>query len=182
VLWVLSMQRWRIQALGALLPLNPVELSTPYRPHLAAWGRERRGVVRALELEAQGVVSDRGPRLKIFGKGVADEWSSPPPALGVLHAYRVALHRPASVLQAAFTGAKVSGVLLRFDNLSPRAGWTVKVDAGLMSGVPQVLTVDSDGNFVGSLSSTAGSLQYLDLTSSGDEKSDFQRVYLENEP
>jgi hypothetical protein len=181
-LWVLSIQRWRLQTLGALSALDPIELTTPYRPQLASWGRERRGSVRALELEAQGVWSDREPRLKRHSGSLADVWSSPPPALGVLHAYRLSLRRPASVLQAQWQGDEVRGVLLRADNLSPRQGWVVKVDAGLLTGVSQVLTVKDDGSFVAALSPTSRSLFSLDLTSSGDEKADFQRLSPEKKP
>jgi hypothetical protein len=176
-LWVLSVQRWRLRALGAMIPLNPVELATPYRPALASWGRERRGVVRALEMEAQGVWSDREPHLHRYQGSQADVWSSPPPALGVLHSYRVGVHRPASVLEAQWVGDRVQGVLLRADNLSPREAWTVKIDGGAMPGVSQVAVVDKDGAFQATLSPSARTLSHLDLTSSGDEKSDFQRLY-----
>ncbi|HTB35023.1 MAG TPA: hypothetical protein VK842_09175, partial [bacterium] len=128
-LWVLTVQPWRFQVEGALGPLEPVQILTGYRPDLASWGRERRGVVQEMELAAQGIWSDRPEHLRVRGGALADDWSSPPPALGVLHSYRVGLRGHQSVLQAQWLGDQLSGVLLRSDNLSPRSGWTVSATA-----------------------------------------------------
>jgi hypothetical protein len=126
VLWVLTAQHWRLSTEGVLTSLRRVQLLTPYRPELASWGREERGPVRALEVEAEGVWCDRPGRLRV-DPDLADDWSSPPPALGMLHWYDIGLRRPVDVLEARRGPAKVEGVLLRADNLSPRGGWHVAV-------------------------------------------------------
>gem|GEM_PF-2263983 len=175
-LWVLTVQPWRLQVEGALGPLDPVQLLTPYRPDLASWGRERRGVVKEMELAAQGLWTDRPQRLRLHNGTQADDWTSPPPALGVLHSYRLGLHSHQSVLQAQWQGDELSGVLLRCDNLSPRSGWTVSATAQGLSATPLVMAVDEQGLFHTTVSPSMNGAFWLELGSSGDEKSDFQRI------
>jgi hypothetical protein len=175
-LWVLTVQPWRFQVEGALGPLDPVQILSPYRPDLASWGRERRGVGKELELAAQGVWSDRPSRLRLHNGAQADDWSSPPPALGVLHSYRLGLRGHQSVLQAQWQGDQLSGVLLRCDNLSPRSGWSVSATAEGLSATPIVLTASDQGLFQATVSPSLNGALWLNVGSSGDEKSDFQRV------
>ena len=175
-LWVLTVQPWRLQVDGALGPLDPVELCTPYRPDLASWGRERRGLVKQMELAEEGLWSDRPQRLRLHKGSQADEWSSPPPALGVLHSYRVGLKGHQSVLQAQWQGDQLTGVLLRCDNLSPRSGWTVAANPEGLSGPALTLPVSDQGRFQATVSPSANGSPWLNLTSSGDEKGDFMRV------
>jgi hypothetical protein len=181
-LWVLTVQTWRLQVDGALAPLDPVQLLTPYRPDLASWGREGRGVVKEMELAAQGLWTDRPQRLRLHNGAQADDWSSPPPALGVLHSYRLGLRGHQSVLQATWEGDQLSGVLLRCDNLSPRGGWTVSASAQGLSAAPMVLGVDDQGLFRATVSPFLDGAPWLNLGSSGMEKSDFQRVIHKSTP
>ena len=179
-LWVLTVQPWRLQVDGALAPLDPVQLLTPYRPDLASWGRERRGVVKQMELAAEGLWSDRPQRLREHHGTQADDWASPPPALGVLHNYRLGLRGHTSVLQAQWQGDQLSGVLLRSNNLSPRSGWTVSATAEGLSVTPMVMSVDDQGLFKATVSPSLSGALWLDLGSSGEENSDFQRVIHQN--
>ena len=176
-LWVLSVQRWRLQTLGAMIAMDPVDLTTPYRPQLAHWGRELPGPVRELELEAQGVWSDRAPRLRLHRGSLVNEWSSPPPALGVLHAYRVGLRRPPSVLQGQWRGDQVSGVCFRADNLSPRQGWIVAIDLSPLTGVAQTAVVDASGHFSATLTPTARALSSLLISMSKGGEDEVQRLF-----
>lgn len=127
-LWVLTAQRWNLSVQGAMAGMDSMQLLTPYRPALNSWGREQQGAAAGLDIEAQGVWSDRPQRLRLFSE-LEDEWSSPPPALGMLHWYKLAVRRHSTVLQARRSAGRVEGVVLRCDNLTPRAGYLVQVSA-----------------------------------------------------
>lgn len=127
-LWVLTAQHWRLKTEGSMLAMRRVLILTPYRPDLSDWGREQKGSVRASDIEVQGVWSDRPERLRLH-KDLQDEWSSPPPAFGMLHWYELGVRRQADLLQAALKDGRVQGVALRSDNLAPRQGWSIVVNA-----------------------------------------------------
>ena len=181
-LWVLTVQQQRLVSDGAMASMEPVDLLTPYRPHLSSWGRELRGPVREMELEAQGVLSDRPGRLRLNSAGKPkDEWKSPPPALGVLHYLSFGLRRNRSVLQAQRDGDQISGKLLRADNLSPRAGWELSVTPQGLSYSTQTLSIGSDGAFSAGLGPEAAQAPWIDLSTPAEDQlqwnGDRQRLY-----
>lgn len=146
-LWVLTAQHYRLKVDGAMMGMDPVDILTPYRPHLGDPQREARSVVREMELEAQGLWSDRPRRLRLVNGRLRDEWKSPPPALGVQHYSSFGLRRFGSVLQAQRQGDAVSGRLLRADNLSPRAGWEISVTPHGLTAPTRTIHADADGRF-----------------------------------
>lgn len=139
--WVLTVHGYELESQGAMAGMDPVDILTPYHPHLTKWGREL-DPMREMELEAQGLHSDRPRRLRLVNGKPRDEWKSPPPALGVLHYVSTGLRRFGSVLQATRQGGQVEGVLLRADNLSPRAGWVLSATPSGISA-----TTDAQGRF-----------------------------------
>jgi hypothetical protein len=166
--YVLTQESFRLQTQGSLASAEAVDLISPYRPQLPQWGRECPPRVRALELEAQALWSDRPERLRLRGGNKPrDEWQSPPPALGVLHYLSFGLRRPGSVLQAQRNGSLLSGVILRADNLSPRAGWTLQVGPPGLSVAAQTVVVPADGHFSLSLTAEDEALPVLELRDSG---------------
>jgi hypothetical protein len=168
--YVLTQESFRLQTQGSLAPAEAVDLLSPYRPQLPQWGRECPPRVRALELEGQALWSDRPERLRLrAGNKPRDEWQSPPPALGVLHYLSFGLRRPGSVLQAQRSADAISGVILRADNLSPRAGWTLQLAAQGVSTASQTLVVPADGHFSLTLTAQEQAEPVLELRNSGDE-------------
>ncbi|HTB21755.1 MAG TPA: hypothetical protein VK914_03515 [bacterium] len=176
-LWVLTAQHWRMKVEGVLNSMQSVQVLTPYRPDFGSWGREQRGAVRALDLEAEGVWSDRPKRLRLH-TDLQDEWASPPPALGMLHWYDLGVRGAEDVLQAERTAAGVDGVVLRGDNLTPREGWTVTVSAEGTTFSAQTL-VAADGHFKLPLEPALSTAACLDVSAgeSGDA-GDFQKLLL----
>jgi hypothetical protein len=163
-LYVLTVQRFRLGVDGAMASMDPVDILGPYRPHLASWGRELNGCVQEMEIEAQALWTDRPGRLRLRSNGLPrDEWKSPPPALGVLHYLSCGLRRFGSVLQAQRNGAEIEGVLLRADNLSPRAGWTLHVVPRGVTESVQSLTVGADGRFRLTLNEEAAQADWVEL-------------------
>ncbi|MGH7441108.1 MAG: hypothetical protein ACREKE_00390 [bacterium] len=175
--WVLTAQHWRLSTEGALQGLSSVEMLTPYCPNLSSWGREQRGELVASELSAQGVWSDRPARLRLH-KTIADEWSSPPPAIGILHWYDLGVRRQETVLEASRLGALVHGVVFRGDNLSPRRGWLVRVQDPASTQTASA-RVDASGRFSVALSPNLAQAECLDVaTQAKDEETIEQRLLL----
>lgn len=182
IYYVLSVERYRLEVEGAMAPMS-VDILSPYRPHLASWGRELPSRVRTLENEAQALWTDRPARAKLKKDGSPqDEWQSPPPALGVLHYLSVGLRRPASVLQASVKDGMLDGVLLRGDNLTGRESWDLYVTPNGTTIPTQTLVVPASGHF--NLTLTASSLSATALTigtapeSGGIFKGDLQVIPL----
>lgn len=175
-LWVLTVQAWHLQVDGNMGGMDPVQLLTPYRPQLASWSREQRGAVRELELEAQGLWSDRPQRFRLRKGSLGHEWSSPPPALGVLHWVSFGLPRHPQVLQAYRQSDKVDGVLLRADNLSPVLGATVMLAPAGNSSAARSAKVGEDGHFNFTLTPAEAEAQVLDLRAGEAGEGDVQRL------
>jgi hypothetical protein len=179
-LWVLSWQRVQLETEGAMATMDPVDLLTPYRPHLASWGRELPSAVRELEIQAQGLWSDRPKHLRGDPLKPRNEWKSPPPALGVLHYASTGLRRMSSVLQATRNGDQVQGRLMRADNLSPRADWDLGIYAPGATQTAEVLKTDAEGRFGLTLSAASAALPWVDLSTPIEEnlqwKGDQQRL------
>lgn len=174
-LWVLTAQHWRLRVEGAMAGMDHVQILTPYRPDFQSWGREQPLGVRASEIEAQGVWSDRPQRLRLH-KDLQDVWESPPPALGMLHWYDLGVRRHDTVLQASRRSGRVEGVLLRCDNLSPRQGWEVQASGqGLTPSVKA--QTGPDGHFVLPLDGPLDAAEQLEVSSPGSgDDGDSQRL------
>lgn len=163
-LWVLTWQRYLLETEGAMATMDPVDVMTPYRPHLASWGRELPSAVRELELEAQGFWSDRPKHLRGNLLKPRDEWKSPPPALGVQHYASTGIRRFGSVLQAQRDGDVVSGKLLRADNLTPRVGWELGIYEPGQTVTAQPVAIAEDGRFGVTLSAQSAALPWVELS------------------
>jgi hypothetical protein len=161
--YVLSSERWTLQTEGAMAPMGVIDFLCPYRAHLGDKGRELTGPVKMLEQEGQALWSDRPVRLRLTKGKTHDEWQSPPPALGVLHYQSFGVRRPASVLQAARSVSEVAGVLLREDNLTPRAGWAIQM------GQRSFLTPE-DGHFNVTLTAEEQAAPWLELKVDKDDQ------------
>lgn len=170
--YVLTVHGYELESEGAMASMDPVDILTPYRPHLSNWGRELPGAVNEMELEAQGLHSDRPLRLRLVNGKPRDEWKSPPPALGVQHYVSTGLRRFGSVLQATRTGDQVQGVLLRADNLSPRVGWVLSATPSGIS-----VTTGADGSFAMNVDADA---EWVELSTPAESqllwKGDQQRL------
>jgi hypothetical protein len=179
-LWVLTWQRFQLETEGAMASMDPFDVLSPYRPHLASWGRELPSRVHELECEAEGFWSDRPKHLRGDAAKPRDEWKSPPPALGVLHYASTGVRRMSSVLQARREGANISGKLLRADNLSPRAGWELGVYAPGESVTAHSVSADAEGRFGLSLTAQEQSLPWVELATPFEHelqwKGDHQRL------
>ena len=181
--YVLTQESFRLECEGSMAFAESVDLLSPYRPQLPQWGRECTPRVRALELEAQALWSDRPERLRLRnGDKPRDEWQSPPPALGVLHYLSFGLRRPGSVLQAQRSATQVSGVLLRANNLTPRSGWPLQLNVQGISNPTQTLAVPEDGHFSLSLTAEEQAVPVLELRTKGEagdpSSADMQRLSL----
>jgi hypothetical protein len=181
VFYVLTQESFRLETEGSMAYAESVDLLSPYRPQLPQWGRECTPRVRALELEAQALWSDRPERVRLrSGDKPRDEWQSPPPALGVLHYLSFGLRRPGSVLQAARSSTQVSGVLLRANNLSPREGWPLQLNAQGVSVPSQTLALPADGHFCLTLTVEEQTVPVLELRTKGEvgdpSSGDMQRL------
>lgn len=164
ILWVLTAQHWRMRTEGVMTAMRSVQILSPYRPDLPSWGREQRGEVRASDLEAEGVWSDRPGRLRLHtDEALSNDWDSPPPAFGMLHWYELGVRRPVDVLEAERKAGSVDGVALRGDNLTPRQGWKVTVSA---DGTTQsaATEVGEDGHFSLPLDPALDSAACLNVT------------------
>jgi hypothetical protein len=179
-LWVLTWQRYQLETEGAMASMDPFDVLSPYRPHLASWGRELPSRVHELECEAQGYWSDRPKHLRGDAAKPRDEWKSPPPALGVLHYASTGVRRMSSVLQAKRDGDQLSGKLLRADNLSPRASWDLGVYAPGTTLTTHTVSSDSEGRFGLSLTAEEQSLPWVELATPFEHelqwKGDHQRL------
>jgi hypothetical protein len=143
--WLLvANHRARFSTEGAMEALDPMELLLPYRPKLASWGSQARPVPESLETLAQAFWTDRPDRIHVKKAGWTDEYKSPPPAYGMLHYASLKLRKPASVLDATLSGAKISGKLLRRNSLAPRANWQIVVTA---AGLTKTAKTDAQGGF-----------------------------------
>ena len=172
--YVLTQESFRLETEGSLAPAESIDLLSPYRPQQPQ-GREAAPRVSALELEAQALWSDRPERLRLrSGNKPRDEWQSPPPAVGMLHYLSFGLRRPATVLQAKRSATMVSGVCLRADNLSPRAGWELQLAAQGVSTPSQVLKLPEDGHFNLTLTAQEQALPLLELRSGTHADGDLQ--------
>jgi len=177
ILWVLTAQHWRMRTEGVMTAMRSVQILSPYRPDLPSWGREQRGAVRASDLEAEGVWSDRPRRLRLHTDADRqNDWESPPPAFGMLHWYELGVRRPEDVLEAEREAGSVDGVALRADNLSPRQGWklTVSADGCTQSAETEV---GEDGHFSLPLDPALDSALCLNVTLLGPGgEGDLQRL------
>lgn len=182
-LWVLTVQRYELQSEGTMAGMDPIDILTPYRPHLASWGRELNGSVRELELEAQGLFSDRPLRLRLSNGKARDEWKSPPPALGVQHYVSFGLRRFGSVLEAKAEDGRIEGKLLRGDNLTPRKDWELHVTPMGASVSTQTLSTDENGRFGLTLTAAELSAPWVEISTPVEKgllwNGDQQRVRLD---
>jgi hypothetical protein len=181
--YVLTQESFHLETEGSMAYAESVDLLSPYRPQLPQWGRECTPRVRALELEAQALWSDRPERVRLrSGDKPRDEWQSPPPALGVLHYLSFGLRRPGSVLQAARSATQVTGVLLRANNLSPREGWPLQLNAQGISLPSQTLALPADGHFCLTLTAEEQAVPVLELRTKGEagdpSSGDMQRLLI----
>jgi hypothetical protein len=176
-LWVLTAQHWRLQAQGPMGAMEHVQILAPYRPALASWGRERPPSLRGLEVEEEGVWTDRPQRLRLHkDRELQGEWAIVPPPLGMLHWYDLGVRRHASVIQAQRMTGRIEGVLLRSDNLTGRRGWQVKATAQGRSASAQTVVGD-DGHFSLPLEPALEAADCIDLSAPGpDDEGDFQRL------
>lgn len=149
--FVFALTVWRVRLTtdGSMAPMEPVDLISPYQPHLASWNREAAPALREMEVEKDGagLWSDRPERMKLRQGKATDEWASPPPALGVLHYLACGLRRPGNVLEAALEAGKLKGKFLRADNLNPQAGAGLVVEARSDTATALTFTTQADGAF-----------------------------------
>jgi hypothetical protein len=147
---MLTAHRWALNAEGPMDPLNELEMLVPYVPHLKSWGAEEPPAVLRLETfnEHQTIWTNRPQRLRNGAEGVHDEWKSPPPALGAQHYLSAYFRRPPDILEAAFKGLTLTGLVVRSDSLQKREGVKVEVEYLKVSSTPKILlTPDSAGHF-----------------------------------
>jgi hypothetical protein len=136
--------------------------------------------VRELELEEQGLWSDRPSRFRLRKGSLGHEWSSPPPALGVLHWISFGLPKHAQVLQAKRSSVAVDGVLLRADNLSPQTGRSVMLVPQGLSTTARGAQVGEDGHFGFTLTPAENESEALILSTEGGNGQETQ-ILMNNE-